>query len=155
MRAWNVVLSTGLLILTFNALAEPAERIGMLSTQTTAPIMLAKPYSDGLVTKRAPLLDTHQTKHDSSVGWEEGEDVQYAIFRSSGDVYFKGRAGYLTDETKEEFEDISIEEIINTFGANGALGIGAGYTLKNGNKLEFDYTITKRSEQIIQIEYLF
>lgn len=92
---------------------------------------------------------------NKTIAMQEGDEIHYAIFRSNGDVYFKGRAGYLTDYTDEAFEDISIEEIINSFDEHGALGIGAGYTLKSGHKLEFEYTVTKRQEQILQIEYIF
>ena len=101
------------------------------------------------------LLHLKPKTKNTNVAVQEGDEVHYAIFRSNGDVYFKGRAGYLTDYTDEAFEDISIEEIINSFDEHGALGIGAGYTLKSGNKLEFEYTVTKRQEQILQIEYLF
>ena len=94
-------------------------------------------------------------QHNQGLDIVEGEDVQYAIYRSRGDVYFKGRAGYLTDKTELDFADIPIEDIIDGFDDNGALGIGAGYRLKNGNQFELEYTVTKRAEQIIQIEYLF
>ena len=134
------------------AWAEPA-----LSPKGSSPSLLSPPPSSETSTLQTTLLSTHKpgTQRNEKIALEEGEDVQYAIFRSNGDVYFKGRAGYLTDYTEEAFEDISIEEIIDSFDENGALGIGAGYTLKSGNKVELEYTVTKRSEQILQIEYLF
>lgn len=121
-----------------------------LHTQTTPPSLPASKFQTSLLSAKK-----NNNVHKDKIELEEGEDVQYAVFRGNGDIYFKGRAGYLTDYTEESFEDISIEEIIDSFDENGALGIGAGYTLKSGNKLEFEYTVTKRSEQILQIEYLF
>ncbi len=155
---WQTILSAGLLTLSVGAGAGTGDRADFLSTVKTQghPAALSvKNDAEQFETERSSLLAPSKPKREISVDWEESKDVQYAIFRSSGDIYFKGRAGYLTDKTKEEFEDISIEEIINTFDDNGALGIGAGYVLKSGNKIEFDYTITKRAAQIIQIEYLF
>ncbi len=157
---WQAALSAGLLTLSVGAGAGTADRTGLgllstINTQSPPATLSVKSNIEQFETERSSLLAPNKPKREISVDWEENKDVQYAIFRSSGDIYFKGRAGYLTDKTKEEFEDISIEEIINTFDDNGALGIGAGYVLKSGNKIEFDYTITKRAAQIIQIEYLF
>lgn len=128
----------------------------LLSQLTFAP--LSQQAASNSTDKKPNYFLTPSKKQDSlgrQFGWTEGDDVQYATFRSGGDVYLKGRAGYLTDYTKQSFEEISIEEVVNEFDKNGALGFGAGYTLKNGTKLEFDYTVTKRAEQILQVEYLF
>ncbi|TPW13439.1 MAG: hypothetical protein FD130_1571 [Halothiobacillaceae bacterium] len=116
------------------------------------------------VAKTKKLVETPHRLFDSAgkrpslvdrLDIEESEYDQYAIFRSDGTLYFKGKAGYLADEERQQLANLKFSEIIDGFNNNGALGLGAGYKLNNGDRFEIDYIITRHAEQIFQVEYMF
>jgi len=92
-----------------------------------------------------------------NIDWQENDNSQYAIIRSSGDLYFKGSAGYSWTHYYDNYiNDLSVVDVIKSFEDEGTLGLGAGYNLNHGNRLEFDYTINnKNGEQLFRIGYTF
>lgn len=87
--------------------------------------------------------------------FEEYTQAQYATFRSAGNVYFKGKAGYLWETEDQHPDNLTIGQMVNGLDAHGAVGVGAGYKLSNGERLEFDYTINKKDEKMFSIGYKF
>lgn len=87
--------------------------------------------------------------------FEAFTQAQYATFRSAGSVYFKGKAGYLWETEDEHPDNLTIFQMVNGLDAHGAVGIGAGYKLSNGERLEFDYTVNKKDEKMFSIGYKF
>lgn len=83
--------------------------------------------------------------------------AQYATFRSPGDIYLHGKAGYEWESSREKdlWHTGSLDEMVNDFGTNGALGLGAGYRLNNGRRLEIEYSINRRDEQLFRLGYTF
>lgn len=89
-------------------------------------------------------------------GWEEDRQVQFATYRSNGPVYFKGKAGYLHyNDLAINRDDLSLSEFVNNFSLTGAVGVGAGYKLSNGERLEIEYMVNKQDVQIFTVGYTF
>ena len=82
---------------------------------------------------------------------------QFATYRSDGATYFKGTAGYqLTEEQLlNRFDNFSLGRLINNFENNGIVGFGAGRKLKNGQRLEIDYTINQQEFSFVNIGFVF
>ena len=89
-------------------------------------------------------------------GWEEDRQVQFATYRSNGPVYFKGKAGYLHyNDFAIKRDDLSLSEFVNNFSLTGAVGVGAGYKLSNGERLEIEYMVNKQDMQVFTVGYTF
>ncbi|NOY73943.1 MAG: hypothetical protein GXP14_16505 [Gammaproteobacteria bacterium] len=87
--------------------------------------------------------------------WEESRKSQYAIYRSQGKRYFKGKAGYMLEGLEKELWDMPLQEAKNTLNEKGSVGIGAGYRLKDGTSFEFEFTVNKQDEQQLIFGYQF
>jgi hypothetical protein len=91
-----------------------------------------------------------------SFGWEEDESQQFATYRSQGPVYFKGKAGYLHLDGEPEFLiEPSVSEFVGNLAESGAVGLGAGYKLSNGERLEVEYTVNKLDQKVFRVGYTF
>ncbi len=107
--------------------------------------------------KRAYRLSTQRERPSFTdiFSWEEGREAQYAAFRSQGNLYFKGKAGYIWDDEEQDIDELSFSEFVTYFEDNTAVGLGAGYKLNNGERIEFEYTINKNDEKVFSIGYTF
>lgn len=141
------------------------------SLQQTAPILLTKLPSAEEPTRRRfaveyrPILSlsTHTRVSDSSasglslfstqLGWESAPDIQYATFRTEGAFYWKGRAGYAWNEELSDWADF--KNIFSKFDVNGALGLGAGYQLSNGQRFEIEYTTKSNDFSVLNMGLTF
>jgi hypothetical protein len=110
------------------------------------------------VQRQQPLIVASRQKPrriGSRFDWEEDDESQYAIFRTSGEVYIKGKAGYVWEDEEEDPNILSIGEIVDNLSVNGAFGLGAGYKLGNGDRLEFEYIVNKRDLKVFSVGYSF
>lgn len=87
--------------------------------------------------------------------WEDSRKSQYAIYRSPGRLYFKGKAGYISEGLEEDLWDMPLQKAKSTLNEKGAVGLGAGYRLHDGTRLEFEYTVNKQQEQQLRLGYQF
>ena len=89
-------------------------------------------------------------------GWEDDDRVTLATYRSTGPVYIKGRAGYLHFDGEPDYlSDLSVSDFVGNFSTSGAFGLGAGYKLSNGERLEFEYTVNRLDQQVFSVGYTF
>lgn len=94
----------------------------------------------------------------ASYGYEEDSRLQAATFRSAGSVYFKGKAGYLNldEENREDlFSQLTFTEMVTEFDRGSMIGLGAGYRLSRSERLEFEYIVNKKDEQVLSVGYTF
>lgn len=98
-----------------------------------------------------------QSAPSSEFGFADEHLAQYATFRSPGDVYLHGKAGYAWDSAREkdQWRTGSLDEMVDEFGTNGAFGLGAGYRLNNGRRLEIEYSVNRHDEQLFRVGYTF
>jgi len=87
--------------------------------------------------------------------WEDSRKSQYAIYRSPGKLYFKGKAGYISEGLEEDLWDMPLQQAKDTLSEKGAVGLGAGYRLSDGTRFEFEYTVNKQDEQQLKFGYKF
>lgn len=112
------------------------------SSEPFLPVLMLRPRT------RTTIIDLF--------GWEDDDRVTLATYRSTGPVYFKGRAGYMhLDGEPDYLSDLSVSEFVGNWGTSGALGLGAGYKLSNGERLEFEYTVNKLDQQVFSVGYTF
>lgn len=81
--------------------------------------------------------------------WDVKTLAFYGVYRSAGDVYFKGKAGYLD-------EDVSIT--IAGFSVAGSdsglsLGLGGGWRISASSSLEVEYTVIEEDIDFLSIGY--
>ncbi len=87
--------------------------------------------------------------------WEDSRKSQYAIYRSPGKIYFKGKAGYISEGLEEDIWDMPLQKAKKTLNKKGAVGLGAGYRLHDGTRFEVEYTVNKQDEQQLRLGYQF
>ena len=88
-------------------------------------------------------------------GWESQPKVEFATFRSSGNIYFKGKAGFDWGNNYRTFDEVSFSEIVDLWDENAVFGLGAGYKLGNGDRVEIEVTVDKQEEQFLRFGYSF
>ena len=81
--------------------------------------------------------------------------AHYATFRSNGNVYFKGKAGYLQDPNNPELSEIELDKLLENVSSNATVGFGAGHKFKNGALFEIDYTISQQDISMLNIGFVF
>lgn len=93
----------------------------------------------------------------SEFGFTDESLAQFATFRSPGDVYLHGKAGYTWESAREKdrWGAQSIDEMVEELDTHGAFGLGAGYRLSNGRQLEIEYSVNRRDEQVLRVGYTF
>lgn len=89
----------------------------------------------------------------TTLGWESAPDIQYATFRTEGSFYWKGKAGYTWDEQRSDWGDF--KNIFSKFDVNGAIGLGAGYQLNNGQRFEIEYTTRMQDSSLLNLGLTF
>lgn len=104
-----------------------------------------------------PISKHHQTAPSTEFGFADEYLAQYATYRSPGEVYLHGKAGYAWDSSREKdlWRTGSLDEMVDEFGTNGAFGLGAGYRLNNGRRLEIEYSVNRHDEQLFRVGYTF
>lgn len=131
-------------------IAAPTPRITHLELSPTVS-NTAEPYLPVFVLRprdRKTFIDLF--------GWEDDDRVTLATYRSTGPVYLKGRAGYMHFDGEPEYlSDLSVSDFVGNFGTSGAFGLGAGYKLSNGERLEFEYTVNRLDQQVFSVGYTF
>lgn len=83
--------------------------------------------------------------------WDLDTIALYGVFRSPGQIYFKGKIGIL-------YEDASVT--ISGTGASGddtglSAGIGAGWMVWDRGSLELEYTIIEEDVDFLSLSYNF
>ncbi|MDP5208622.1 porin family protein [Microbulbifer sp. 2205BS26-8] len=58
----------------------------------------------------------------------------YATYRTQGDIYFKGRLGYLNEE-------VDVEYFGDASDSGASVGVGVGFTLAENISFETEYTL--------------
>ncbi len=85
--------------------------------------------------------------------WDINTFAVYGVYRSSGNIYFKGKVGFLN-------EDVSIN--VNAFGtpisaagsdSSASLGVGVGWRIPDSNSLELEYTIVEEDIDFLSLGY--
>jgi len=137
-------------------------KTGFLSVPTTVTRAPALDISGGTSANSEPFLPVPMLRPRSRTtfidlfGWEDDDRVTLATYRSNGPVYFKGRAGYMHFDGEPDYlSDLSMSDFVGNLGTSGALGLGAGYKLSNGERLEFEYTVNKLDQQVFSVGYTF
>lgn len=113
-----------------------------LNSEPFPPVLMLRPRD------RATFIDLF--------GWEDTDRITLATYRSNGPVYIKGRAGYMhLDGEPDYLSELSVSDFVGNFGTSGAFGVGAGYKLSNGERLEFEYTVNRLDQQVFSVGYTF
>lgn len=105
-----------------------------------------------------PSLNQPTPGGGEAFGYEQDPLLQAATFRSAGSLYFKGKAGYLNldEQYKEDlFAELSFTEMVTEIDRGSAIGLGAGYRIGHGGRLEFEYVVNKKEEQVFNVGYTF
>ncbi|VAW88310.1 hypothetical protein MNBD_GAMMA16-671 [hydrothermal vent metagenome] len=134
-----------------------AESPRIIAQQTTTWIH-PKP-SDAVIEEIPPARAFMRSKKNNPMikgfKWEDSRKSQYAIYRSPGKLYFKGKAGYILEGLEEDLWDMPLQKAKHTLNKKGAVGLGAGYRLSDGTSFEFEYTVNKQDEQQLKFGYKF
>lgn len=85
--------------------------------------------------------------------WRNTTLAGYGVFRTHGQIYFKGKAGIL-------FQNISVSNggIPGSYSGTDSsvsLGVGGGMHLSGGQSLELEYTIINSDMSFLSIGYKF
>ncbi len=75
----------------------------------------------------------------------------YGVYRSSGKLYFKGKAGLLTEYLNISGGRFALEG----YGGAISLGAGAGFRISNNTNLEFEYTIIETDIDFVSLGITF
>lgn len=126
-----------------------------LDASPSAPSTMTLPSAAALV---LPSLNQPTPGGGEAFGYEQDPLLQAATFRSAGSLYFKGKAGYLNleEQYKEDlFAELSFTEMVTEIDRGRAIGLGAGYRIGRGERLEFEYVVNKKEEQVFNVGYTF
>lgn len=83
--------------------------------------------------------------------WDINTLALYGALRSGGPVYFKAKAGYLS-------EDVSISRpgVLATGSDSGlSYGLGIGWRLSGGSRLEVEYTLVEKDVNMLSLGFIF
>ncbi len=83
--------------------------------------------------------------------WDIDTLAVYAVYRSSGNIYFKGKAGILYEDVGFSIVGISDSGSDEGFSA----GIGMGWKMGKSNALEVEYTVIEEDIDYISVGYNF
>lgn len=72
--------------------------------------------------------------------WEVDTTSLYGVYRSAGDLYFKGKVGYLNEDIKVSIAGFSGAGT----DSGGSLGIGGGWRFGDAGSIEAEYTIIEQ-----------
>lgn len=119
---------------------------------TPAVTLVANSSRDSLM-----VFPFSSRSRSSEFGFTDESLAQYATFRSPGDVYLHGKAGYMWESSREKDQWCaqSIDDMVEELDTRGAFGLGAGYRLSNGRQFEIEYSVNRRDEQLLRIGYTF
>lgn len=126
-----------------------------IDTPPSSPPTMTLPSAAALA---LPSLDQSTPGGTEIFGYEQDPLLQAATFRSAGSLYFKGKAGYLNleEQHKEDlFAELSFTEMVTEIDRGSAIGLGAGYRIGRGERLEFEYVVNKKDEQVFNVGYTF
>jgi len=148
--------TTGLCItfLSMVSMVSYAESTRIINQQT-ANWIYPSPSNVNIKIGSVFMRQKKQTSIITGFKWEESKKSQYAIYRSPGKVYFKGKAGYISEGLDEDLWDMPLKEVKHTLNEKGAVGLGAGYRLRDGTSFEFEFTVNKQDEQQLKFGYTF
>ena len=76
----------------------------------------------------------------------------YGAFRSTGDTYFKAKAGFINESV--DFDNVPFVGNISEDDTGASFGLGLGLNTGSG-KLEIEYTIIEEDVNFLSIGYLF
>lgn len=79
--------------------------------------------------------------------WDLNTSAVYAAIRSSGNLYFKGKLGYLHEKVNASIVGLSFS------GSDSGVsyGVGAGWRIGDGLGLELEYTIIEEDADFISL----
>ncbi len=148
--------TTGLCItlLSMVSMASYAESARIIDQQT-ATWIYPLPSNADIKAGSVFMRSKKQASIIKRLKFEESKKSQYAIYRSPGKIYFKGKAGYISEGLEEDLWDMPLKEVKHTLNEKGAVGLGAGYRLRDGTSFEFEFTVNKQDEQQLKFGYIF
>jgi hypothetical protein len=83
--------------------------------------------------------------------WDIDTIAVYVAYRTGGDLYFKGKAGYLHEDVSANIAGASISGSDSGL----SLGIGAGLKIGKSNALELEYTIVEEDVSFLSLGFNF
>ncbi|MFS1522923.1 outer membrane beta-barrel protein [Microbulbifer sp. 2304DJ12-6] len=69
-----------------------------------------------------------------TVGYSISTQAVYTTYRTQGDIYFKGRFGYLNEE-------VGVKSFGNVSDSGASVGVGVGFKLAENISFEAEYTL--------------
>lgn len=84
--------------------------------------------------------------------WDADTLAVYAAYRTAGDLYVKGKAGYLNQDVKGTGGGAS--NITSGDESGFSYGIGAGWRLDRKSALEIEYTVASDELKFISLGYI-
>jgi hypothetical protein len=84
--------------------------------------------------------------------WDVDTLAAYAVYRTTGDLYVKGKAGYLNQDIKGT--GAGATRITSSDDSGFAYGIGAGWRLDRKSSLEVEYTAASDELNFISLGYV-
>lgn len=79
--------------------------------------------------------------------WDIDTKAVYLAYRTSGDLYFKGKIGYLDEDVNVNIAGASI----SGSDSGASYGIGGGWKLGKSSALELEYTIIETDVDFISL----
>ena len=98
------------------------------------------------------LSDGDATISGSQGKWNIDTIAVYAVHRSAGDTYFKGKVGFLNEDIS-----ITIPGYVPFSGSDSGLsfGVGVGFEVGKSSRIEFEYTLIEADVNMLSATYLF
>ena len=81
--------------------------------------------------------------------WDVVTVAMYGVYRSAGDVYFKGKIGVLNEDATISVAGNSVSES----DSGTSFGIGGGFRVGQSGSLEVEYTIIEEDIDFLSIGY--
>lgn len=81
--------------------------------------------------------------------WDVDTFAVYSVYRSSGNIYFKGKIGFLSEDVTINVAGISVSESES----GGSYGVGVGWHIVDSSSLEVEYTIVEADVNFLSLGY--
>lgn len=111
-------------------------------------------YTDpmgGIVSAEGELTTTISDGDVTGGGdWDADTLAVFGTYRSAGDLYFKGKLGYLDQDIKQAGSTAAIP---NADGSGFAYGLGGGWRMDRASSLELEYTVASDELTFISVGY--
>lgn len=132
--------------------------IDALDNTTNAGVLIGVPFiSDrNMSAALEGEFTTTVSKGDAHIFGNRGEwDINtialYGALRTAGPFYFKAKAGYLSEDVSISVPGIKASGTDSGF----SYGIGAGWRLTGGSRLEVEYTLIESDVNFLSLGFIF